>query len=571
MKNKEEYFLNIYHRSIDVQEGIEGELEQAKSHGHFYLSLEANKAHKFFGRYPANTDEVINRFVGTAIIETDKEESKHKNAIKLSEQDRENYVFIKKIRLTNTQFEKALQYANNNAELKNGEYIIGINDCTDFIQSVYNAAGLPLYFTSAYTQQQLSDLNSLAANKVLLKYGSRDILKEHLTKVHGVSREQLASKLNINIEKIIQRSPDIDISLQSYDSILPVFTVEIDAKDLLPLEIYSSREVLEAEANKKDETESSEGIMLLNPEERAAKIKQLIQRMTDFSKDYQHKLYEIGNQFIKNKIKEAHEKTKELANKAAVERAEYNANANKEFNAVKERLTAELCSESKEKSALIKAMLNYIHSTHKTPCGSKEIVVIDNLDILARKQQELDEYIRQDANATKKALADINQKYTTMIEQNNSDAKAAIDNVKKMVKGQEDASKIKIKNMFEKAKVKINEGQDVNIDKLIADIDNQVAENLNSVINKISMLKNEIIVKAVFNIEYDNPILNHPKLLYEMSKKYGPGIIDKLIDFGMHFTSNSEDKLILEDICNELDNVENLTLLMGLDILGNAV
>lgn len=53
MDTKEGYFLNIYHRNIDVKERITGQIEPSKSHGHLYLSLQATGKHEFFGKYPA--------------------------------------------------------------------------------------------------------------------------------------------------------------------------------------------------------------------------------------------------------------------------------------------------------------------------------------------------------------------------------------------------------------------------------------------------------------------------------------------------------------------------------------
>ena len=49
-----------------------------------------------------------------------------------------------------------------------------------------------------------------------------------------------------------------------------------------------------------------------------------------------------------------------------------------------------------------------------------------------------------------------------------------------------------------------------------------------------------------------------------MAAKFGSGIIDKLISFGMQFTS-SEDKSLLDNICNEPNSLDNVSLLMGLD------
>ena len=71
---------------------------------------------------------------------------------------------------------------------------------------------------------------------------------------------------------------------------------------------------------------------------------------------------------------------------------------------------------------------------------------------------------------------------------------------------------------------------------------------------------------SVHHIEYDNPVLNHPELIKGMADKFGSGIINKLIDFGMQFINNQEDREILEGVCSGADSVDAMSLLMGLDV-----
>jgi phosphoribosylformylglycinamidine (FGAM) synthase-like amidotransferase family enzyme len=51
-----------------------------------------------------------------------------------------------------------------------------------------------------------------------------------------------------------------------------------------------------------------------------------------------------------------------------------------------------------------------------------------------------------------------------------------------------------------------------------------------------------------------------------MADKFGSGIINKIINFGMQFTNNQEDREVLEGICNGADSVDAMSLLMGLDV-----
>ena len=98
-----------------------------------------------------------------------------------------------------------------------------------------------MYFTTAYSKQELVELDTWAVSKVLMKYASRDTIKEHLGNVSGFSKEQLASTLNISVDKISQVLPDIDLSLNAYDWPLPKFKVTLEDADLLPLEAITEK------------------------------------------------------------------------------------------------------------------------------------------------------------------------------------------------------------------------------------------------------------------------------------------------------------------------------------------
>lgn len=78
-------------------------------------------------------------------------------------------------------------------------------------------------------------------------------------------------------------------------------------------------------------------------------------------------------------------------------------------------------------------------------------------------------------------------------------------------------------------------------------------------------LQPQIIVMYA-EIEYDNPVLNHPELLDQAAKKYGHGIIEKLINLSMVFTETQESKDLLHSACSEPNGLENVISLIGLDI-----
>ena len=107
-----------------------------------------------------------------------------------------------------------------------GNYMLAIDDCTDFVQQVYNHAGLPLYFTTAFSRGKLMVMGSAAAHNVLQKYGAVDSFNLTFGSVKAFSKEILAKDLNIDVSHIISNSPDVD--LEAPVLIMPSFRVVIE-------------------------------------------------------------------------------------------------------------------------------------------------------------------------------------------------------------------------------------------------------------------------------------------------------------------------------------------------------
>jgi hypothetical protein len=158
----------------------------------------------------------------------------------------------------------------------------------------------------------------------------------------------------------------------------------------------------------------------------------------------------------------------------------------------------------------------------------------------------------------------INQKYKVMHEDHEQEDMHSIDGAKKLAQGHIGGFINNLKTEVAKAKEAIEKGEDVDIDKFVLNFELKYVGHPDAVEHGLSNLEHTVIVKAVFGIEYDNPILNHPELIKHMAAKFGSGIIDKLISFGMQFTS-SEDKSLLDNICDEPNSLETVSLLMGLD------
>ena len=193
--------------------------------------MQRNEERQFFGKY-SQGQNLIQLLFSKEVIDSDAEELRTHELIKLEEQMGEEYHSYKSIILTGEQYDAALDYALSKIDgrIEPGNYILAIDDCTDFVQQVYNKAGLPLYFTTAFSRGDLMVMGSAAAHNVLQKYGAVDSFNLTFGSVKAFSKETLAKDLNIDISHIISNSPDIDLEAPVF--ILPSFRVAIEQVEL---------------------------------------------------------------------------------------------------------------------------------------------------------------------------------------------------------------------------------------------------------------------------------------------------------------------------------------------------
>ena len=223
------------------------------------------------------------------------------------------------------------------------------------------------------------------------------------------------------------------------------------------------------------------------------------------------------------------------------------------------RLSAELETLSQAKFAAARAALN-VQNTHHVGGTA----TVDNHDLAAEKQQELHDFSTQHHEKGKIDLAAINQKYVDIMIKEFKKMELSISKSKNLIESNISEFLQNLKTEFTKTKELIEKGEDVDIDNIIKDIEELTSLNLSNVEQIIN--QTSTIAYVVSNIVYDNPILNHPELIKQMATKFGSGIIDKLINFGMQFINNTEDRTMLECVCNEQNNVDTMALLMGLDV-----
>jgi hypothetical protein len=209
-KSSNTHYLNIHHRSMGLNENKNNnQYNLSFSPGHFYVSLQKDNQKQFFGKYSQE-----GYIFGKEIIRSKEEERNTEEIKKLEKETGKKYHSCKSIILIEDQYNSALKYALSkiSGKIKESYYILGAKDCTDFVQAVYNKAGLPLYFTVVFSLKELVSLGSFAAYSVLNKYGTKDSLKLTFNAVECRSEEDLAKKLNIDVRYISLNSPDIDLN-----------------------------------------------------------------------------------------------------------------------------------------------------------------------------------------------------------------------------------------------------------------------------------------------------------------------------------------------------------------------
>ena len=222
------YYLNIHHRStaLNVNQ-VSGAIEQSFSPGHFFVSLQKNETKQFFGKY-AQGKSLFQQLFSKEVIDSKGEELRVIELEKLKTQTGEEYHSYKSIILSKEQYELALDYTRSKIDgsVEPGNYLLAVDDCTDFVQEVYNQAGLPLYFTTIFTRNELMTLGSAASLAVLQKYGASDCLELTMSSIRALNKKTLVKSLNIDIEKIQQNSPDLDLDAPVL--VLPSFKVLFD-------------------------------------------------------------------------------------------------------------------------------------------------------------------------------------------------------------------------------------------------------------------------------------------------------------------------------------------------------
>ncbi|WP_341764463.1 hypothetical protein [Candidatus Tisiphia endosymbiont of Beris chalybata] len=181
MSKRQKFSLNIHHRSIKLSNHSVIHPNKGLLAGHFYIGLERNGKEIFLNKYP-KTIGFLDNLVDAKEIKMELA-AVYGSIQTIEGQPLTQSITTQIIPLTAEQFAKAYTYAVARLESKEEKPYLILSGNAEYVQSVYHAAGLPLYFTTIYTQNELTNLHTHAAKYVLLKYGSRDTLVRHLRSV----------------------------------------------------------------------------------------------------------------------------------------------------------------------------------------------------------------------------------------------------------------------------------------------------------------------------------------------------------------------------------------------------
>lgn len=227
--------FDIYHKSVAAIKNEHGSFPMNCLPGQVFIGLGDSEAEEFFGWYPEQ-----NEILCSAGMKIDDETDVH-DEYQATTKKNQKYLFKKRIILSVDQYTRALNFAKSLFEsLTQDNQVINFNESIDFIQSVYNAANLPLHFTHIYSSEELLKLPNLTSYQLSetfeKNYGSRINVLVGTLVVSGSSKVEIISRLNIPVERIKQMIK-VDLNDSPAVSFLSIFEVKLEKSDFLPKDL----------------------------------------------------------------------------------------------------------------------------------------------------------------------------------------------------------------------------------------------------------------------------------------------------------------------------------------------
>lgn len=205
------WMLNIHHSTNKGNIELLNNSHMNEKAGEFYISLISPQKTTFYGNNLAEHNNKITKDINT-----------------------------KSIALSWRQYGEAVEWAKRHSKITQADSNIASIDGKDgrqFIQDLWHALEKPLYFTIAYSTDELLKLGTKSATELLRIFGSFDTMKHGQFIDKDLSKELLADRLNIDVDSIVGGGIGYN-----NNAVVKSFAVNVDQK--LQTRIEQTREMV---------------------------------------------------------------------------------------------------------------------------------------------------------------------------------------------------------------------------------------------------------------------------------------------------------------------------------------
>ncbi|WP_375331977.1 LysM peptidoglycan-binding domain-containing protein [Candidatus Tisiphia endosymbiont of Temnostethus pusillus] len=402
----------------------------------------------------------------------------------------------------------------------------------------------------------------------LVKYGTMKFSGIHVVQPNDIASD-IAKHHNITLKQLTEWNPHLKNlnELSVGQKINIASPIERDGAIAIATSSNNVENISINESNSQRTTISAEHlremlVLLALTEhkkqlENQQKLEKLAEKVKTSLTEYESKVNEILKDFVNKKGKNLSDNETSFVNQANAEIQQIAASIETKNASLFAQKQAELDVETQAKFAAARATPTY--------SSIPTTVTVSNADIAARKQAEYHSLMDGYKAQCETQIAAIKARYETQANKRKQSVEFEISNKVDIIKQQSEAYNKELISKFEEVKAKLTQGEDVDVDNVMNNIDIRISANLENIQNIIS--HSTTTAYPIIGIVYDNPVLNHPKLIEQIiAQKNSPKIINKLIDFGMQCINNLEGIAMLESVFNELNNVDTMVSLVGSNI-----
>ena len=112
--------------------------------------------------------------------------------------------------LSQDQFKTTSEFADTIN--KDRTYVLGGNDCADLGKELFQKIDMPAEYNFLFNKKELSQ--ALVGKKIKIMHGNRDTMET----VMGISREEVAKKYKVKLERVVKKYPELSTSVSTLNS-----------------------------------------------------------------------------------------------------------------------------------------------------------------------------------------------------------------------------------------------------------------------------------------------------------------------------------------------------------------